>query len=48
MEVMRNGRIGEVAKKCGDEYMTMIERFVSVFSAPFVKDHVTLDSVGVG
>jgi len=47
MEVMRNGRIGEVAKKCGDEYMTMIGRFVSVFSAPFIKDHVTLNSVGV-
>jgi len=28
------GRSGEVAKKCGDEVMAMIEIFVSVFSAP--------------
>jgi hypothetical protein len=30
----RIGWIGEVAKKCGDVVMTMIEMVVSVFSAP--------------
>ena len=28
--------MGRVAKKCGDEVMTMIEKVVSVFSAPCV------------
>jgi hypothetical protein len=36
IEWVKIGRIGEVAKKCGDEVMAMIERFVSVFSAPCV------------